>query len=87
MRLRPVTLVVTFALGLLAGPSSTEAQQTGKVYRIGYLSVRGPDREKRRLAAFHQGLRELGYVEGKNIVIEFRWAKGNSLAFPRWPLS
>ncbi len=40
MRLRPVTLVVTFALGLLAGPLPTEAQQGGKVYRIGYLSSR-----------------------------------------------
>ncbi len=39
MRLRPVTLVVTFALGLLAGPLPIEAQQTGKVYRIGYLGI------------------------------------------------
>ncbi len=61
MRLRPVTLVITFVLGLLAGPLPAEAQQTEKIRRIGYLSVRGPDREKRRLAAFHQGLRELGY--------------------------
>jgi len=39
MRLRPVTLVVTFALGLLAAPLPTEAQKAGKVYRIGYLAT------------------------------------------------
>lgn len=60
---------------LLAFSFPVEAQQAGKVYRIGYLSVRAPDREKPLLAAFHQGLRELGYVEGKNIVIEYRWAE------------
>ncbi len=37
MRLRPVTLVVTFALGLLTGPLPAEAQQAGKVYRVGFL--------------------------------------------------
>ncbi len=71
MRLRPVTLVVTFALGLLAGPLLVDAQQAGKVYRIGYLS-NGPRIHK----AFGQGLRELGYVEGQNIVIERRFFKG-----------
>ncbi len=52
-----------------------EAQQAGKVHRIGYLSVQGPDREKPRLAAFHQGLRDLGWIEGQNIAIEYRWAE------------
>ncbi len=42
MRLRPVALVVTFALGLLAGPLPVEAQQAGKVYRIGWLGPTGP---------------------------------------------
>ena len=54
MRLRSVALVVTFVLGLLIGVLPAEAQQAEKVYRIGYLSVRGPDREKRRLAAFQR---------------------------------
>jgi len=72
MRLRPVTLVVTFALGLLAGPLPAEAQQAGKVYRIGYLGSRSglPTTE----IAFREGLRELGYVEGQNLVIEYRYA-------------
>ncbi len=76
MRFRTIGLIVTLALGLLAGPLPAEAQQAGKVHRIGYLSVRGPDREKRRLAAVHQGLRELGYIEGQNLVIEYRSAEG-----------
>ncbi len=82
MRLRPVTLVVTLVLGLLAGPLPAEAQQVGEVYRIGYLSVRGPDPDKRPLAAFHQGLRELGYVEGQNLVIEYRYAEGKVKRYP-----
>ncbi len=52
-----------------------EAQQPGKIHRIGYLSVRWPDTEKSYLPAFQLGLRELGYLEGKNIVIEYRWAE------------
>ena len=82
MRLKPVTLVVTLVLGLLAGPLPAEAQQVGEVYRIGYLSVRGPDPDKRPLAAFHQGLRELGYVEGQNLVIEYRYAEGKVKRYP-----
>ncbi len=72
MRLRPVTLVVIFALGLLAAPLPAEAQKAGKVYRIGYLSHRaGPSAADE---AFRQVLRDLGWVEGKNIAIEYRWA-------------
>ncbi len=68
MRLRPVTLVVTLALGLLAGPLPIEAQQGKKIPRIGLLRTRTPYLDK----AFLQGLRELGYVEGKNFLIEYR---------------
>ncbi len=75
MRLRPVTLVVTFALGLLAGPLHAEAQQAGKIHRIGFLFTGIAARDKSLLAAFQQGLQELGYVEGKNIVIEQRYGK------------
>ncbi len=75
MRLRPVTLVVTLALGLLAGPLPVEAQQAGKVYRVGYLRFRcGSLTTNARYKAFRQGLREFGYVEGQNLVIEYRCA-------------
>ncbi len=81
MRLRPVTLVVTFALGLLAGPLPTEAQQqAGKVYRIGNLSLRaGPSAPDE---AFRQALRDLGWIEGQNIAIEYRWAAGKRDRYP-----
>jgi putative ABC transport system substrate-binding protein len=61
--------------GLIAAPLAAEAQQAGKVYRIGYLSIgSGPSP---RTEALRQGLRELGYVEGRNITIEYRFAQNN----------
>jgi putative ABC transport system substrate-binding protein len=66
-----VALVVTF--GLFG--AVVEAQQPGKVYRIGYLRAeKAPEID---IEGFRQGLREHGYVEGKNIVVEYRWADGN----------
>ncbi len=64
----------TVAGGLLAAPLSARAQQAGKVYRIGFLSP-GPGPSS-STEAFRQGLRELGYVEGRNVIIEYRWAAG-----------
>lgn len=70
-------------LGLIAAiviatvPPPAAAQSADRVYRVGYLSREFPERDKSLLAAFRQGLRELGYVEGKNIVLEQRYAKGN----------
>ena len=56
---------------------SAEAQQPAKISRIGFLSTTSPANVPTRLEAFRQGLRDLGYVEGKNIVIEYRYAEGN----------
>ncbi len=53
-----------------------EAQQPTKIPRIGYLTGTSPSANAARIEAFRQGLRELGYVEGKNIVIEWRYAEG-----------
>src|SRR2546428_3290065 len=65
--------LVSCAGSLLAAPLVVEAQQAGKVYRIGYLSIAsGPSP---RTEALRQGLRELGYIEGKNITIEYRFAQ------------
>ncbi len=72
MRLRPVTLVVTLVLGLLAGPLPVDAQQAGKMPRIGYLSFKASPRGSDK--AFRQALRDLGWIEGQNIAIEYRWA-------------
>jgi len=67
------------ALSLLVAPGAG-AQQAGKVYRIGYLSVRsGPSDTSE---AFLQGLQELGYIEGRHFVMEYRWAAGKSERLP-----
>ena len=61
---------------LLASIRLAEAQQLKMVPRIGYLGGGSPELEKAWLDAFLQGLRELGYFEGKNIVVERRYASG-----------
>src|SRR6266540_2986339 len=71
-----VALAATFALGLLAGPSVADAQPAGKVQRIGYLLGTSSTVSPRPVEAFRQGLRGLGWVEGQNIVIEYRSAEG-----------
>ena len=70
--------VLSLALSamLLAPSFPVDAQQAGKIPRIGYLNATSPSTSPARVEAFRQGLRELGYVEGKNIVIEFRHAEG-----------
>lgn len=69
------------ALGIT--PPAAEAQQTGKVYRIGFLgNTRSTPEFLVGVEAFRQGLRERGWVEGQNILIEYRWAEGK---FDRLP--
>jgi putative ABC transport system substrate-binding protein len=70
------TFLGTIAGGLLAAPLAAEAQQAGKVWRIGFLGVADPTRYARGVEAVRLGLRDHGYVEGRNITIEFRWAEG-----------
>src|SRR5436309_3096414 len=74
MRITPITiLVVALSLDLAY---FAQAQQQTKIPRIGYLSGNFLSSESARIEAFRQGLRELGYVEGKNILIEYRYAEG-----------
>jgi putative ABC transport system substrate-binding protein len=68
--------LVSLGAMLLALCLSAEAQQPKKVPRIGYLSATSPSVNPTRIEAFRQGLRELGYVEGKNIIIDWRYADG-----------
>ncbi|TMA96247.1 MAG: hypothetical protein E6J74_09020 [Deltaproteobacteria bacterium] len=63
------------AFVLVVTGAAAEAQQPAKVPRIGYLTGATPDGQSARIESFRQGLRELGYVEGKNIVIEYRYAE------------
>ncbi len=68
------TFIGTLA-GLIAAPLAAEAQQTTKVYRIGFLGPSSASGQVNRVEALRTGLLELGYVEGKNVVIEYRWAE------------
>ena len=75
-------LVWLLATVLLTTAPPVDAQQPTKVPRIGYLSSDSPSTIAVRIEAFRQGLRELGYVEGKNIVIEWRFAEGKADRLP-----
>jgi len=69
-------------LSLILAPLAAEAQPAGKIHRIGFLATPSAEVIKGRVAAFQQALRELGYVDGKSIIIEYRCADGN---FERLP--
>ena len=78
------TWMALMAGGLLAAPPAAEGQQVGKIPRISFLSPSSPSdsRNRFRLGALQQGLRELGYVEGQNISIDSRWAEGKYERLP-----
>jgi len=71
-----VWCIVTLILSVLATPFAVAAQQAQYVPRIGYLHAGSSSMFGAREEAFRQGLRELGYVEGQNMVIEWRYAEG-----------
>jgi len=75
-------LLVALGAGALAAPLTSFAQQKGKVWRIGFLGLASASGSARRVDALRAGLRDLGYVEGKNLVIEYRWAEGNYERLP-----
>ena len=74
--------ICTVTLGLLAAPLAAAAQQAGKVYRIGILETIPAAQNAANLAALRKGLRDLGYVEGRNLIIEYRSADGRAERFP-----
>ena len=74
--MKRLPLIVTLALGTLLAPLAADAQQAGKVARIGYVGVSSASAVPHADEAFRHGLRDLGYVEGQNIAIEYRWAEG-----------
>ena len=73
---------ILVAVTLLAVGVIAEAQQPKKVSRIGYLSSGDPARESTRAEAIRLALRELGYIEGQNIAIEYRYAEGKRDRLP-----
>ena len=71
--------LVTSLAGALAAPLAVEAQQPGKVYRVGILGESASDPSEAHLwQTFRLGLRDLGWIEGGNILIESRWNEGDS---------
>src|SRR5207244_691896 len=80
--MRKKIFAVTFAFMLFAVCFSVAAQQPAKIRRIGYVSGSGPITSDPRFEAFRQGLRDLGYMEGKNILLEYRYAEGRQDPIP-----
>src|SRR4030095_12184817 len=80
--MRLIGLAVVLALVVALALSTDEAQPPGKVWRIGMLEATPPALNAAYLEAFRQGLRELGYVEGQNFVIEYRSADGRPERVP-----
>jgi putative tryptophan/tyrosine transport system substrate-binding protein len=76
------TFLCGLTLGTLATPLAAEAQQPAKVARIGYLSINLAAAPPNQLEAFRRGLRDLGYVEGRDVVIEYRDAEGKPERLP-----
>ncbi len=75
--------ISTLAGGLLAVPLAAEAQQAGKVWRIGYLDQGSVARSGSYVDGLRQGLHDLGWVEGRNIAIEGRFAEGKTDQLPK----
>ncbi len=69
-------------LALLAGPEVSDAQPPPKIFRVGILAGGSATSYAARIEAFRQGLRELGYVEGQTVVIEYRYADANTELLP-----
>ena len=78
-----VGCIVTITLSLLTAPLVVQAQQAGKVYRVGILTNNAADPvEARWRHAFRLGLRERGWIEGENLVLKSRWTEGDFARLP-----
>ena len=74
--------IASLTLSAIGASAYARAQQAPRVYRIGVLGVASPVTYARQVEALRRGLRELGYVEGKNVALEFRWAESNAARLP-----
>src|SRR5215470_3090479 len=81
VRMRRIGLAVVLAVALTLAPLVAEAQQARNIPRIGMLSNGTPSPNSPTLEAFRRGLRELGYIEGQNILLEPRYARGREERF------
>ena len=78
MTVKGIGFIIT--LGILLGSLAAQAQQTGNVYRIGFLGNSTAALEANLVGPFREGLRDLGYIEGRNVLIEYRWAGESMIA-------
>ena len=74
---------VVMALTLLLAGAAAHAQLAGRVYRVGYIQTATEEEQAHLTRAFESALRELGYVDGRNIVIERRFAAGRQEVLPQ----
>jgi putative ABC transport system substrate-binding protein len=82
MKARRIVLAVILTLGFIAAPLVAEGQKPTRVLRIGYLGISSPSLEPHYVEAFRQQLRDLGYIEGQHIALEYRWAEGRDDRLP-----
>ena len=82
MKTSGLGFTLTVALSVLLWPLATGAQQTRQLHRIGFLGNSTAALEANLVGPFRDGLRDLGYVEGRNVLIEFRWAEGKYERLP-----
>ena len=75
-------IIIGLATVFLVSVHLAKAQQPGKIPRIGLLTAGSSTSFSTRIDAFRQGLRDLGYIEGRNIVIEYRYAEGKEDRLP-----
>ena len=81
--IRPTALAIVLALSLCVTRPAVQAQPTGKMPRIAFLSTTAPGPSP-TTDGFRQGLSDLGYVEGQNLAIEWRWGRGSTERFPEF---
>jgi putative tryptophan/tyrosine transport system substrate-binding protein len=77
-------IICALGAGALVAPFGVRAQSQNKVWRVGFLGPASAASYATRMEALRAGLRDFGYVEGKNLVIESRWAEGNYERFPEF---
>jgi len=78
---RPAAIVILAAVVFIT-PLASDAQPAGKVWRIGFISSLASSTANYQAEGFTKGLRELGYMEGHNVIIEYRWAEGDYNRLP-----
>ena len=80
--MRRLANILVFAIALILCASSSGAQQSGRVFKLGVLALGSAEDQQNRLALFREPLRDLGYEEGKNLIVESRFANSQYEQLP-----